>query len=64
LETHLGIEISPMCDQRKVVVPTSQMAFINFVVAPWYNAWCNVVPDVGEVCLEFLNNNYNETYFI
>merc|ERR1712107_754415 len=51
-ERDVGREISPLCDRNTVVIPTSQINFINFVVKPLFSALspiCNLQPALDHI---------------
>merc|ERR1719204_2314994 len=45
-EKKLGMEPSPLCDEQRVFIPSTQVGFIQFIVAPWFNVWQEICPDV------------------
>ncbi|VEL33298.1 unnamed protein product [Protopolystoma xenopodis] len=36
-EREMGLQISPLCDRNTVMVPKSQLGFIDFIVEPSFN---------------------------
>jgi len=52
-EKKLGMEPSPLCDEQRVFIPSTQVGFIQFIVAPWFNVWQEICPDV---CQEAIRN--------
>uniref|UniRef100_A0A158QBU0 Phosphodiesterase n=1 Tax=Hymenolepis diminuta TaxID=6216 RepID=A0A158QBU0_HYMDI len=56
-EKELGIEISAMCDRDSVVVDKAQIGFIDFVIHPLWDTWCDLVHPAGEHILETLDAN-------
>ncbi|KAM7538810.1 hypothetical protein Aperf_G00000049059 [Anoplocephala perfoliata] len=56
-EKELGIEISAMCDRDSVVVDKAQIGFIDFIVHPLWDTWCDLVHPAGEHILEALDAN-------
>lgn len=39
-------------------MPSSEVAFIKFIVKPWYEKLHKVIPDVMVSCIELLQGNY------
>ncbi|XP_043270290.1 cAMP-specific 3',5'-cyclic phosphodiesterase-like [Venturia canescens] len=56
-ERELGMEISPMCDRNTADVAKIQVGFIDFVVAPLWNVWAQLVDPNAEHIVESLQNN-------
>ena len=57
-ERELGLEIGMLNDRHKVVVPKSQVGFINFVTLPLWKAWASYVsPGVDTIQLKRLGEN-------
>jgi cAMP-specific phosphodiesterase 4 len=58
-EASLGLEISPMCDRHTACIEKSQVGFIDFILHPLWESWCELVsPDAQEI-LDSLENNRN-----
>eukprot|EP00048_Salpingoeca_helianthica_P001916 m.52750 g.52750 ORF g.52750 m.52750 type:complete len:854 (-) comp11793_c0_seq1:188-2749(-) len=63
-ERRLGLEIGPLNDREKLVVPKAQVGFINFVALPLWEAWARFVapgtPQDNEIIqLRHLRYNLN-----
>lgn len=56
-EKELGIEVSAMCDRDSVVVDKAQIGFIDFVIHPLWDTWCDLIHPAGEHILEALDAN-------
>lgn len=57
-ERSLGLEIGMLNDRHKVVVPKSQVGFINFVTLPLWKAWASYVsPGADTIQLKRLREN-------
>ena len=57
-ERELGLEIGMLNDRHKVVVPKSQVGFINFVTLPLWKAWASYVsPGADTIQLKRLTEN-------
>ncbi|VDK33541.1 unnamed protein product [Taenia asiatica] len=56
-EKDLGIEVSAMCDRDSVVVDKAQIGFIDFVIHPLWDTWCDLIHPAGEHILEALDAN-------
>ncbi|KAL3314885.1 cAMP-specific 3',5'-cyclic phosphodiesterase 4D [Cichlidogyrus casuarinus] len=56
-ERALNLEISPMCDRTSVAIEKSQISFIDFIVHPLWETWCDLVhPSSGNI-LDLLEEN-------
>ena len=54
------IELSPLCDRYKTSISSSEVAFIKFVVLPWFDKLHNLVPDVTSEALKNLRINFEK----
>jgi len=56
-ERKKGLDIQPGCDRDTADICSVQLGFINFVVAPWFELWKTIMPDLGDVFLQQLDEN-------
>jgi len=54
------IPLSPLCDRYKTSISSSEVAFIKFVVLPWFDKLRNLVPDVTSEALKNLHINFEK----
>lgn len=57
-EKELGLPISPMCDRSTTNIPTMQMGFIDFIIAPFYCTLFKLFPECIVPFAENLQANY------
>eukprot|EP00002_Diphylleia_rotans_P027776 TRINITY_DN557_c0_g4_i2.p1 TRINITY_DN557_c0_g4~~TRINITY_DN557_c0_g4_i2.p1 ORF type:complete len:798 (+),score=147.74 TRINITY_DN557_c0_g4_i2:193-2586(+) len=57
-ETRLTLPISPFMDRNNPTVEKCQCGFIDFIVRPLYDAWCNFIRDQTYVQLVDSNKKY------
>ena len=46
-----GLAVSPLCDRERVDVPKSQITFLDYVVAPCFEALRGLAPATAEAAL-------------
>jgi hypothetical protein len=46
MEKDMGLPVSYLCDRKTTVVPSSQVQFINVIVAPCFEAMCPMFPQL------------------
>lgn len=57
-EKELGVPVSAMCDRDSTNIPTMQMGFIDFIIAPFYSTMIKLFPH----CIEPLGENLQANY--
>eukprot|EP00357_Protocruzia_adherens_P016754 CAMPEP_0115002696 /NCGR_PEP_ID=MMETSP0216-20121206/18162_1 /TAXON_ID=223996 /ORGANISM="Protocruzia adherens, Strain Boccale" /LENGTH=713 /DNA_ID=CAMNT_0002368345 /DNA_START=144 /DNA_END=2285 /DNA_ORIENTATION=- len=57
IERDNGLPISQLCDRSTVVIPKSQVGFIDFIITPTFEALKLMVPDISETLLKNLKAN-------
>merc|ERR1712232_1124578 len=57
-EKLIGIPVSPLCDRSTIVVPTSQVGFLDVIVRPSYEVLQSWIP-ATKVCVENCVRNHS-----
>eukprot|EP00494_Astrolonche_serrata_P015487 UN15638 len=54
------LPVSALCDREKTSVASSQVAFIKFIVCPWFEKWRDYLGVESEPCVEILTKNHQK----
>ena len=56
LEREAKKPISLLCDRETTKIPKAQLGFISYIVKPFFNIYCDMVPEIQPL-IDNLNSN-------
>eukprot|EP00494_Astrolonche_serrata_P001717 UN01723 len=54
------MDVSPLCDREVTNISSSEVAFIQFVVLPWYKEWHELIGELIDPCMTHLKANLSK----